>query len=99
MKKLLMLSVIFMAAGCNSTNDDGSSKWTYSSCNVTSSQAVSATDRARDQAQCWNFDGVGIYIKSDALAQCKTKVQNYVIGQYGSITHKVNYEVVSHKCK
>ena len=50
-----MFFCLFLLSGCVE-NSDGSDPRTYSSCNITESSAVFASDRARDVSQCW--DGV-----------------------------------------
>lgn len=98
MKKLLILSAIFALSACDSSNDDGSSKLTYSSCKITSSQAMFATDRDNDLKQCWNAGGNGYESQGDAMQWCEKQVNAYIANQY-ILGVTVIYAVESTNCK
>ena len=94
MKKISTAIIfIFLLQGCGE-NSDGSDKSTYSSCSITSSEAVWAEDRAEDISQCW--DGVDIEEKSLALDWCRKKVTHYM-SKY-VFGHNVSLEVKSTNC-
>ena len=76
MQKLIFISISLLFIGCV-TNDDGSSKSTYSSCKITSSSAIFASDRVKDLKQCWNAPNGGYESKGDALAWCASEVTRY----------------------
>ena len=96
MKKILLicLSLFFISCG---DNDDGSSKSTYSSCKITSSDALFAKDRTKDLGQCWNASGNGYESEGDALAWCKREVNNYIADEY-TFGHAVKFAVESTNC-
>lgn len=92
---LIATSVVLFLAGCNEENSDGSDKTTYSSCSITDSQAVFASDRANDVAQCW--DGVDYGEESAARTWCADKVSTYISENY-TVGHSVEYQVASTNC-
>ena len=94
-KTILLCAASLMIAGCNVENSDGSDKRTYSSCSITESEALFASDRARDVAQCW--DGVNYEEKSLALNWCSKKVNEYM-GQHYTFGHTIKYQVASTNC-
>ena len=97
MRSLLILTAIFSLSGCG-TNDDGSSKYTYSSCKITNSSALLASDREHDLKQCWNAGGNGYESKGDALQWCRRQVNSYISNQY-LFGHTVEFSVESTYCK
>lgn len=96
MKGLVILSAIFVLTACG-TNDDGSSKFTYSSCKITNSEALFAGDRANDLKQCWNAEGEGYESKGDAIQWCARQVNAYMANQY-LFGHTVRYAAESTYC-
>lgn len=98
MKKLIILSAIFTLSACGGSNDNGSSKYTYSSCKITSSQALFASDRDNDLKQCWNAGGNGYESQGDAMQWCERQVNAYIANQY-LVGHTVTYAVESTNCK
>jgi len=96
MKKLMLISISLFFIGCG-TNDDGSSKSTYSSCKITSSDALFAYDRVRDLEQCWNAAGKGYESQADALAWCKSEVTKYRANNY-ILEPSVEFVVESTNC-
>ena len=98
MRKLLILSAIFALSACGGSNDDGSSKSTYSSCKITSSEALFATDRDKDLQQCWNAGGNGYESQGDAMQWCEQQVNAYIANNY-LLGHTVSYAVESTNCK
>jgi hypothetical protein len=97
MKKLFIISVFFILSACGG-NDDGSSKATYSSCKITSSEAFFAADRDNDLKQCWNAGGKGYESRGDAIQWCEKQVNAYIANQY-LVGHTVSYSVESTNCK
>jgi hypothetical protein len=97
MRKLLILTVIFTLSACGGSNNDGSSKSTYSSCKITSSEALFVADRSNDLKQCWNAGGKGYESQGDALQWCAQQVNTYIANQY-LIGHTVKYSVESTNC-
>ncbi len=97
MRKLLMLTAVLVLSACGS-NDDGSSKSTYSSCKITSSGALLAGDRDSDLSQCWNAGGNGYESKGDAMQWCAKQVNAYIANNY-VFGHSVNYALESTYCK
>ncbi|EWH12072.1 hypothetical protein DS2_00070 [Catenovulum agarivorans DS-2] len=95
MKYLYCLAFVFSIVACSSENSDGSDKSTYSSCSITDSDALFASDRAKDVAQCW--DGANIEEKHLAMDWCKKKVTGYMGDEY-LIGHSVTYQVASTNC-
>ncbi len=90
--------LLFIASllGCGGAeNSDGSSKSTYSSCKITSSNALFNSDRQRDLQQCW--DGVDFESKGDAMAWCEGKVTDYISRTY-LLGHSVTYMIESTNC-
>ena len=63
-------------------------------CDITDSDALYASDRAKDISQCWN-------VKEDKLADasnwCKARVSSYIDDEY-IFGHSVEYEIRSGKC-
>ena len=95
MKKLIFISISLLFIGCG-TNDDGSSKSTYSSCKITSSGAIFASDRVKDLEQCWNAPNGGYESQGDALAWCASKVTKYT-SKY-TLIPGIEYAVESTNC-
>ena len=94
MKKIISLTVvIYLFQGCG-VNSDGSSRTTYSSCSIVSSEALLATDRANDVSQCW--DGVDYVEKSLALDWCRIRASSYMAKYI--IGHAYSVEVKSTNC-
>lgn len=98
MKKLLILSCLLALQACGGSNSDGSSKFTYSSCKIVSSNALLASDRDKDLRQCWNAPGEGYESKGDALQWCERQVNSYLAANY-LIGHSVTYVTESTYCK
>lgn len=94
MKKLMVLSISLLIVACGE-NSDGSKKSTYTSCSITDSQALLASDRAKDVAQCW--DGVDYKEKSLAMDWCAKQVSSYIANEY-IFGHAVTYLVASTNC-
>lgn len=97
MKKIILICVALTLSACGS-NEDGSSKSTYSSCKITSSQALYASDRSKDLSQCWNASGDGYESKGDALQWCTQKVNDYIASEY-IFGHSVAFSTESTYCK
>ena len=97
MRKLLILSAVLALSACGS-NDDGSSKSTYSSCKITSSNALFAYDRDSDLSQCWNAGSDGYESQGDAMQWCEKQVNAYIANKY-VFGHSVSYAVESTNCK
>lgn len=98
MKRLLTvlpLCTILAACGGGGENSDGSKTATYSSCSITKSEALLASDRATDLQQCW--DGVDYEEENLALNWCQKKVSAYIDASY-VFGHSVEYEVASTNC-
>ena len=87
-----LLAALIILTGC--TNSDGSDATTYSSCAITSSSALFASDRKTDTNQCW--DGVDFKEKSLATTWCAQKVNSYM-GKY-IFGHSIQYQVASTNC-
>lgn len=96
MKKIYLIALVILFVGCG-TNDDGSSTSTYSSCKITSSNALFAHDRANDLNQCWNATGRGYESRGDALAWCNSKVSSYIAREY-TFGHSVEFSAESTYC-
>jgi hypothetical protein len=94
-KTLLILAFSLTTISCSSENSDGSDATTYSSCDITSSSAIFASDRELDVSQCW--DGVNFEEKSLALSWCAELVNTYISDRY-LIGHAVEYQVASTNC-
>ena len=97
MKKIILVSLVLTLIGCGGSNSDGSSKATYSSCKIISSQALFAVDRDKDLNQCWNASGDGYESKGDALQWCEKQVNSYIANNY-IVGHTVTYQVESTNC-
>ncbi|MCL2919388.1 hypothetical protein [Shewanella litorisediminis] len=97
MKKIIVLTLLIILQGCGGSNSDGSSKSTYSSCKITKSEAILATDREKDLRQCWNAPGQGYESQGDALQWCERQVNNYISSNY-IVGHSVTYAVESTYC-
>lgn len=98
MKRLLAVfitSLVLTACGGGGDNSDGSKASTYSSCSITKSQALLASDRANDVKQCW--DGVDYKEQNLALNWCQQKVSAYIDSAY-IFGHSVEFEVASTNC-
>lgn len=97
MTRLLFIFVLSVLTACDggSENSDGSSKSTYSSCRISSSEALLASDRERDLDQCW--DGVEYEEQNLAMDWCDTKVSAYMDANY-AFGHSIEYEVASTNC-
>ena len=100
MNTKLKISALFLCSlaitSCGGgENSDGSDASTYTSCSITESQALLASDRAADVSQCW--DGVNYEEKSLALDWCKTKVNAYIGNRY-IFGHSVQLQVASTNC-
>jgi len=93
-KLITILGCALLVSSCGGKNSDGSDKTTYSSCSITESSALLASDRARDISQCW--DGVDIEEKSLALDWCGKKASAYM-GRY-LIGHSYKIKVASTNC-
>lgn len=77
-------------------NSDGSLKRTYSSCRISHSEALLASDRANDTNQCWNASGSGFDNQGQAMEWCEKKAANYM-SKY-IVGHSYRYEVKSTYC-
>jgi len=101
MKNILIVSLVLVLTACggieSTINSDGSSKTTYSSCQITDSKAIFASDRTNDLRQCWNAIGQGYTTKASALSWCKLKVSSYISSEY-IFGHTVEYSVKSNNC-
>lgn len=97
MRSLFILTAIFSLSACGS-NDDGSSKSTYSSCKITSSSALLASDRDHDLKQCWNAGGNGYESRGDAVQWCTRQVNSYISNRY-IFGHTVEFSAESTYCK
>ena len=95
MQKVFILAVCILVTSCGSVNSDGSDATTYTSCSITSSEALLAGDRASDVAQCW--DGLDYKEKSLALTWCTQQVTTYIGARY-IFGHAVQYTVASTNC-
>lgn len=100
LKMKLIVGVIsaFILSGCGGSNSDGSSKSTYNSCKIISSQAMYAADKDNDLKQCWNAPGNGYESQGDAMQWCEKQINAYMATQY-FIGHTVTYMVESTYCK
>ncbi|QUM75940.1 hypothetical protein HWV00_06715 [Moritella sp. 24] len=96
MKKLLILSFALALSACDS-NDDGSSKSTYSSCQIIGSDASDAGDRSHDLAQCWNASGDGYKDLNEAIQWCEQKISTYMFDTYTTV-HSITYAIKSTYC-
>jgi len=98
MKKILIISSILLLSACEeSTNSDGSSTSTYSSCRITSSQALFSSDKINDLSQCWNASGNGYESQANAQAWCASEVTSYISDEY-LVGHTVTYAISSNYC-
>jgi len=97
-KLIVSLITAFALSGCGGTNSDGSSKSTYNSCKIISSNALLASDRDNDLRQCWNASGNGYESKGDAMQWCERQINAYMSSRY-VIGHSVSYMVESTYCK
>ncbi len=93
-KLITIIGCALFVSSCGGSNSDGSDKTTYSSCSITDSSALLASDRARDIRQCW--DGVDIKEKSLALDWCSKKASTYM-GRY-IFGHSYKIKVASTNC-
>jgi hypothetical protein len=91
----ISFAIFALLSSCAAENSDGSDPRTYSSCSITDSSALLASDRAKDISQCW--DGVDYKEKSLALDWCAGLVSNYIAENY-LVGHSVEYMVSSTNC-
>jgi len=96
-KHIILLALGLTLVACGASNSDGSSKLTYSSCKITKSSALLASDRNMDLNQCWNASGKGYESKGDALQWCEKKINSYIADRY-ILGHSVSYAVESTNC-
>lgn len=96
MKYVTYLLIALYITGC-AENEDGSSKSTYSSCKITSSQALFLSDRVNDLEQCWNAPENGYESQGDAMQWCEKKVTEYLADEY-IFGHAVSYQIESTYC-
>jgi len=92
---ILTTCLVLTACGGGGDNSDGSKASTYSSCTITKSEALLASDRATDLKQCW--DGVDYEEQNLALNWCSQKVSDYIASAY-LLGHSVEFEVASTNC-
>ena len=99
MRAVILFSAVIALSACggSGSNSDGSSKSTYSSCKISSSQALFAADRDQDLRQCWNASGNGYASQGDAMQWCEQKVNAYIANTY-LVGHTVTYVIESTKC-
>lgn len=97
MKRIILASVAVALFGCGGSNSDGSSKSTYSSCKITQSSALLASDRDRDLKQCWNAPGKGYESMGDAMQWCESQINAYIANTY-LVGHNVTYVAESTYC-
>ncbi|MCE9677809.1 hypothetical protein LZP69_01205 [Shewanella sp. AS1] len=98
MRKILIFFITLLLTACGGSNSDGSDKTTYSSCKITKSGALLASDRDYDLNQCWNATGNGYESKGDALQWCEKTVNAYIASRY-TVGHSVEYMIESTYCK
>jgi len=79
-KKYILLALTLTLVGCGS-NTDGSSKSTYSSCKITQSKAILASNRNNDLKQRWNAAGNGPETQGDAQQWSEKTVNNYLVNK------------------
>lgn len=91
---ILTLIALSMLTGCGE-NEDGSSRSTYSSCRIISSEALLGSDRTNDLNQCW--DGVDIESQAEAMQWCAGLVNSYISNRY-IFGHTVSYALASNNC-
>lgn len=96
-KILILFFAGLFLSGCGGENKDGSKKSTYSSCKITSSEALLASGREADLRQCWNAPGDGYESKGDAMQWCERSVSSYISDNY-LLGHTVAYAVESTNC-
>jgi hypothetical protein len=94
MIRFIVTALLVLPLLISCTNSDGSDPTTYSSCSITSSSALFASDRARDVRQCW--DGVSYEERSLAMNWCAAKVNSYM-GRY-IFGHSIQYQLASTNC-
>ena len=94
-KLLLIIVISLLSISCSPENSDGSDATTYSSCSITESSALFASDRALDVSQCW--DGVNYDELSLAQTWCSDLVNTYMSNNY-IFGHEVVYVVASTNC-
>lgn len=92
---VFFICMTLSACGGGGENSDGSKSSTYSSCSITSSDAILASDRANDLQQCW--DGVDYEEQNLALDWCRQKVSDYISSSY-IFGHAVQFQVASTNC-
>ena len=97
MRRILLASFIVFATGCGGSNSDGSDKTTYSSCKITSSNAMFASDREHDLSQCWNAPNNGYESQGDAVQWCEKQVNSYMSDRY-IFGHSIKYAAESTYC-
>lgn len=94
MRSIITVTLLSAMLITSCSNSDGSDPTTYSSCSITSSSALFATDRARDVSQCW--DGVDYEEYSLANNWCASKVNSYM-SRY-VFGHSIQFQVASTNC-
>lgn len=98
-KVMALVSMCFLATGCFESDESNHShdRWksTYSSCQITYSDAVYSKDRSTDLRQCW--DGVDYRSESRALDWCGNMVNDYMTRRY-TFGHTVEYRVSASYC-
>ncbi|HBC3483072.1 hypothetical protein [Vibrio alginolyticus] len=97
MKNIIYILALISLVGCGGSNSDGSSKSTYSSCKITSSNALFQSDKDYDLSQCWNAPGDGYESSGDAQQWCEKQVNAYMSERY-LLGHSVSYSVESTYC-
>ena len=94
-KIIFILAISLSLISCSPENSDGSDATTYSSCSITDSSALLASDRAVDVSQCW--DGVNYEEQSLAQSWCAELVSSYIAERY-VFGHAVEYRLASTNC-
>jgi hypothetical protein len=97
MKYLCILLCAFLLTGCGGSGSGGSDgdASTYDTCEITQSDALFASDRAKDTSQCWSIKPTED--QTNALNQCKVLVNDYIANEY-TFGHSVKYLVGSTSC-
>ncbi len=97
MKPFFFVFTVLALSGCRGLNEDGSSKFTYSSCQITASEAPHLIDQQHDLQQCWNTPGLGIFEQSEAILWCEERINAYVEKRYTTI-HTIYYSISTKNC-